>query len=104
MRSRNTRTGMTGEMNAWGVSGGDWSVWGGVAATIVATNEGVSDTVSSVVVVAVGTGCVNCDRENTYTADSSTAAITDPSPLMATECALIAFLAVKEPSFVPARS
>lgn len=53
---------------------------------------------------AVVTGCVNCDREKPYTADSSTAAITEPSPLTATERVLIAFLAVKEPSFVPARS
>ena len=72
-------------MNACGVSGRDWSVLGGVAATVVATNEDVSESVSSVVVVAMGTGWVNCDRENTYTADSSTAAITEPSPLMATE-------------------
>ena len=77
---------------------------GGVVADIVTdtgvvTGGGVAD-----VGIAVIIGRVNCDFEKPYTADASTAAITEPSLLTATERVLIEFLAVKEPSFVPARS
>lgn len=65
----------------------------------VITGDGIA-----VVVTAAVTGWVNCDREKPYTADTSTSAITEPSPLTATERVLIGFLAVKEPSFVPPRS
>ncbi len=75
---------------------------GGVARYVVA-GAGVV-TVAGDGGTAVISGPVNCDREKPYTADASTAAITEPSPLTATERVLIGFLAVKEPSFVPARS
>ena len=85
----------------------------GVAVGPGADAEGITGTVGAGVVNSAGgaavvtaavTGCVNCEREKPYTADASTTAITEPSPLTATERALIGSLAVKEPSFVPARS
>ena len=79
-----------------GVEGADGAV---SIDTVVVTGDGVA-----VVVTAAVTGRVNCDREKPYTADASTSAITEPSPLTATERVLIGFLAVKEPSVVPARS
>jgi hypothetical protein len=104
-RERNARTakGRAGERDACVVR------TGGV---VIAGCIGVTEVVVSVVVVISGapgvaggvTGPVNCDRENPYTVDESTTAITDPSPLTTTEPALTGFLVVEDPSSVPARS
>jgi hypothetical protein len=89
----------SGMVVAGGIEGDEDADKAVAEGTGVITGAGVA-----VVVTAVVSGCVNCDREKPYTVAASTAAINEPSPLTATERALIGFFAVKDPSFVPARS